>query len=194
MSANLPRAILLIVLGLAIGPGYYAYAKWFSGRLERSYILDERAERWVLPDGSIQRTRSGLAFKPLALSLHPDMNKVQLRFAFHAAAGAGTAAGTNEYAVSLAFMRYPVAERMLRVELRPGETARVALQPLEVTAPGEHAFMLQEVGQPAVAVDKVELEVWRNVETPRSVVFALGMSLAAAGVAWIAYQAIAKRL
>lgn len=194
MSAALPRAILLIVLGLLFGPGYYAYARWFSGRLEQTYTLSERAERWVLPDGSIQRTRSGMAFKPLALPLHPDMNRVQLRFAFHAATAAGKPPGTNEYAVSLAFMRYPVAERTLRVELRPGETARAALPPLEIAAPGEHVFLLQEVGQPAVFVDQVELEVWRNVEAPKPMVFALGMSLAAAGVAWIAYGAIVKRL
>jgi len=186
--------MLLIVLGLLFGPGYYAYARWFSGRLEQTYTLNERAERWVLPDGSIQRTRSGMAFKPLALSLHPQMNKVQLRFAFHAAMAAGKPSGTNEYAVSLAFMRYPVAERTLRVELRPGEMARAALPPLEIAAPGEHLFLLQEVGQPPVAVDSVELEVWRNIEAPNSLVFALGMSLAAAGVAWVLYGAIVKRL
>jgi hypothetical protein len=185
---------LLIVLGLLFGPGYYAYARWFSGRLDQTYTLSERAERWVLPDGSIQRTRSGMAFKPLALSLNPEMNKVQLRFAFHAAPAAGRPPGTNEYAVSLAFMRYPEAERTLRVALRPGEAARTALPPLEIAAPGEHLFLLQEVGQPAVAVDKVELEVWRNVEAPNALVFGLGMSLAAAGVAWIAYRAIVKRL
>jgi hypothetical protein len=91
-------------------------------------------------------------------------------------------------------MRYPEAERTLRVALRPGEAARTALPPLEIAAPGEHLFLLQEVGQPAVAVDKVELEVWRNVEAPNALVFGLGMSLAAAGVAWIAYRAIVKRL
>ena len=193
MSTALPRAILLIVLGLMFGPGYYAYARWFSGKLEQTYTLSERAERWVLPDGSIQRTRSGMAFKPIGVVLHPDMNKVQLRFAFHAADLPGKPGG-NDYAVSLEFMRYPVAERTLHVELQPGSTTRAALPPREVTAPGEHAFLLQEVGRPKVVVEKVELEVWRNVVAPNPLVFALGMSLTATGVAWIAYRAIVRKL
>lgn len=194
MTTRIAQAILLIVLGLLFGPGYYAYAKWLSGKLDQHYTLSERAQRWVLPDGSIQHTRSGMAFKPLALSLHPEMNKVQLRFAFHAPPAANSAPGSNEYSVSLTYMRYPVAERSVKIELRPGETTRVALPPMEIRAPGEHALLLQEVGQRPIAVDTVELEVWRNVQTPQPLVFALGMTLVAAGVAWIVYGMIVKRL
>jgi hypothetical protein len=194
MTAMPPRAILLIVLGALFGPLYYAYCVYLSGKTAQTHVLTERAERWTLPDGSIQRTRSGLAFKPLALALDPEMSKVQLRFTFHAGEASAGASGTNEYGVSVTFMDTPLVERSLRVQLRAGQVTRAALPPLEITAPGDYAFLLQEMGQPGVPVPQVDLELRRNVETPNPLVVSIGVTLVAAGLGWIAFGQIARRL
>jgi hypothetical protein len=194
MTTIPPRAILLIVLGTLFGPVYYAYCVYLSGKTVQTHVLSERAERWTLPDGSIQRTRSGLAFKPLALALDPAMNKVQLRFTFHAAQAPGGQPGTNEYGVSLTFLDTPLLEHTLRVELRAGQPARAALPPVDITAPGEYAFLLQEVGKPAVPVTQVDLELRRDVEAPNALVVSMGVVLVAAGLGWIAYGQITRRL
>jgi hypothetical protein len=194
MTAMPPRAILLIVLGALFGPLYYAYCVYLSGKTAQTHVLTERAERWTLPDGSIQRTRSGLAFKPLTLALDPAMRTVQLRFTFHADEAPAGASGANEYGVSLTYLNTPLVERNLRVELRAGRSAKAALPPLEITAPGDYAFLLQEIGKPAVPVTQVDLELRRGIEPPNPLVVAIGATLIAAGLGWIAYGRIVRRL
>lgn len=193
MSAVPSRAILLIVLGVLFGPGYYAYCVFLSGRTAQTHMLTERAERWTLPDGSIQRTRSGLAFKPLALALDPGMNQIQFRFTFRAGPVPAGASGTNEYGVSVTFMDTPLVEHNLRVGLSAGQTATAALPPLDISAPGDYAFLLQEIGTPAVPVTQVELELRRDVERLNPMVVSIGITLIAAGLGWIAFAQIAHR-
>jgi hypothetical protein len=193
MSAVPPRAILLIVLGLLFGPGYYAYCVFLSGKTAQTHVLTERAERWTLPDGSIQRTRSGLAFKPLVLALDPEMNEVQLRFTFHAGEAPAGTSGTNEYGVSLTFLDTPLVERNLRIDLRAGQAATASLPPLEITAPGDYAFLLQEIGQPAVPVTRVVLEVRRGIEPLNPLVVSIGVALIGGGLGWIALSQLARR-
>ena len=193
MKAIAPRAILLIVLGTMFGPLYYAYCAYFSGNTEQTHTLTERADRWTLPDGSIQRTRSGLAFKPLTLALDPEMNKVQLRFTFRAGETPAGASGTNEYGLSLTYLNTPFIERTLRVDLTAGRAATLELQAIEIAAPGDYAFLLQEAGAPAVPVTAVDVEVRRNVETPNPLVVAMGVTLVAAGIGWILFAQLSRR-
>lgn len=96
-----PRALLMIVLGLLIGPGYYAFCEHISGRPGQSYALTERGDRWTLPDGSILRVRSGLAYKPVPLELTPDSNGYRLRLSFNVTQSDSAADATNKYQVSL---------------------------------------------------------------------------------------------
>ena len=49
-------AILLIILGAGLGPGYYGYCEHLSRENLQSITVAERADRWTLPDGTIQRT------------------------------------------------------------------------------------------------------------------------------------------
>lgn len=193
MSAVPSRAILLVVLGVLFGPGYYAYCVFLSGKTVQTHVLTERAERWTLPDGSIQRTRSGLAFKPLALALDPGMNQLQFRFTFHAGAAPAGASGANEYGVSITFMDTPLVEHNLRVELSAGQTATATLPPLEISAPGDYAFLLQEIGTPAVPVTQVELELRRDIERFNPMVMSIGVTLIAGGLGWIAFGQIARQ-
>lgn len=194
MSGVPPRAILLIVLGVLFGPLYYAYCVFLSGKTAETHVLSERAERWTLPDGSIQRTRSGLAFKPLVLALDPEMNRVQFRFRFQAGEAPAGASGTNEYGVSVTFMDTPLVEQGLQVELRAGQAATAALPPLEITAPGDYAFLLQEVGKPAVPVTQVDLQLRRDVEPVNPLLVSVGVALMVGGLGWIAFGQVARRL
>ena len=72
---NLTRpALILLVLGLLLGPGYYAYCEYLSGEEVARHELRERADRWTLPDGSIQRFSGHLAYQPVILELTPQRN------------------------------------------------------------------------------------------------------------------------
>jgi hypothetical protein len=157
-----PVALILIVLGLLLGPGYYAYCAYLSGEEAGRYELQERAERWTLPDGSIQRFSGHLAYRPVILELTPERNDVRLRLTFHAALNAG--AGENRYQVTLFDLDQPVVQRDVEVALSAGHSASVEVATIPVRQPSDHIFILEEVGAETAAVTHVTLIVAQDVE------------------------------
>jgi hypothetical protein len=95
--------------------------------------LSGRADRWALPDGSIQRFRSGLAYRPTTLGLHPERNGVRLAVEVRPDASASARVGTVQ-------VHTPGPHLFLLEELRaPALTpARVVLTVREEV---EHALM-----------------------------------------------------
>jgi hypothetical protein len=185
------RAALLIALGLILGPVYSAYWESLSGTLRERHALTERADRWTLPDGSIQRFRSGLAYRPVTLKLAPEMNRIRLRLAFETAQGAtGNAAG-NEYLATLLDVDHPVFERALQLAVAPGGSATLDVRTFEVFAPAEYLFLLEEVGKPTMEASAVSLEVWERAEPPLKPVVWCGFGLLLAGMGTAVYGLIA---
>jgi hypothetical protein len=182
-----PQALLLIVLGLLIGPGYYAFCEHVSGRSGQNYALTERGNRWPLPDGSILRLRGGLAYKPLPLELTPESNGYRLRFSFNVTQTA-TADATNHYQVSLLQGDTGVAERSIQVKGR-GNVA-VALNPLQIFYPGSYLLVLEEVGTPPLTVSGVGLQIDTGVEKPKMWIAWSGLVLLVFGVGILVRDAI----
>ncbi len=175
-----PQALLMIVLGLLIGPGYYAFCEQISGRPGQSYALTERADRWTLPDGSILRSPSGLAYKPVALELTPESNGYRLRFSFNVTQGDAAADATNNYQVSLMQGDIGVIERGIQVKGR-GAVA-VVLDTLQVSYASSYLLVLAEVGKPPLSVSGVSLQIDTNVEKPRMWVTGIGLVLLVFGI------------
>ncbi len=158
-----PQALLLIVFGLLMGPGYFAFTEYLSGRPGQSFTLTERASRWPLPDGSILRVRGGLAYKPIPLELTPADNGYRLRFEFNVVDGPADAA--NAYQVSLTQGDLGVVERSLQVKGSGNVT--VTLDRLEVLYPDSYLLLVEEVGPPALSVSDIKLQLYTGVEKPR---------------------------
>ncbi len=158
-----PQALLLIVLGLLLGPGYFAFTEYLSGRPGESFTLTERASRWPLPDGSILRVHGGLAYKPIPLELTPANNGYRLRFEFNVADGAADSA--NAYQVSLMHGDLGVVERSLQVKGRGKVT--VTLDRLEIPYPDAYLLLLEEIGPPALTVSSIRLQLTTDVQKPR---------------------------
>lgn len=182
-----PQALLLIVLGLLIGPGYYAFCEHVSGRLGKNYALTERGNRWPLPDGSILRLRGGMAYKPVPLELTPDSNSYRLRFSFNVTQ-ADTTDATNDYQVSLLQGDTGVAERSIQVKGRGNVT--VALNPLQIFYPGSYLLVLEEVGTPPLTVSGVSLQIESGVEKPKMWIAWSGLVLLVFGVGILVRDAI----
>ena len=184
-----PRALMLIVLGLLFGPGYYAFCEHWSGRPGEHYALTERGNRWPLPDGSILRLRGGLAYKPLPLELTPEQNDYRLRFSFNVTqSGAGTA--TNEYQLSLMQDDVTVAERTLKVTGRG--TVQAGVEPLRINYPGNYLLVLEEVGAPPLEVSGVSLQIDTGVEQPKMWVAWSGLVLLVFGIGMVLRDAFAQ--
>jgi hypothetical protein len=186
-----PQALLLIVLGLLIGPGYYAFCEHLSGRPGQNFALTERGNRWPLPDGSILRLRGGLAYKPLPLELTPESNAYRLSFSFNVTPADSTVADAmNNYQVSLLQGDTGVAERSIQVKGRGNVT--VALAPLQIFYPGSYVLVLEEVGTPPLAVSGVSLQIHTGVEKPRMWVAWSGLVLLVFGVGILVRDAIVQ--
>lgn len=186
-----PQAVLLIVIGLLIGPGYYAFCEHVSGRPGQTYSLTERGNRWPLPDGSILRVRGGLAYKPLPLELTPQSNDYRLRFSFKVAqADSAATDATNNYQVSLLQGDTGGAERSIQVKGR-GDVA-VVLDPLQIPYPGSYVLVLEEVGTPPLTVSGVSLRIDTGVEKPTMWIAWSGLVLLVFGVGMVIWNAIVR--
>jgi len=184
-----PQALLLLVLGLLIGPGYFAFCEHVSGRPGQTYALTERGNRWTMPDGSILRLRGGMAYKPLPLELTPDSNGYRLRFSFNVTQTDATDA-VNEYQVSLLQADTGIAERSIKVKGRG--KVDVALDPLQIFYPGGYTLVLEEVGTPPLAVSGVSLQVDTGVEKPKMWIAWSGLALLVLGVGVLLRDAIVQ--
>lgn len=171
-----PPVVLLLVLGIILGPVYYGYCLHLSGTTAQTYSLVERAERWVTPDGAILRFRGGLGYKPQPIELAPQMNQVKLRLQFSLDAAAAADAVRGHYQASLLEQDHPVFERAIDVEVRPGRTYSYEIGPVEIAYAARYLFLLEEVGAPA-ATPAVTLVLIEKVDKPNKPVVWTGLGL-----------------
>ena len=176
-------AILLIILGVILGPGYYAFCEHLSGEKLQSVTVTERADRWTLPDGTIQRFRKGLAYRPVVLALEPDLNRLRLSLTFEfPAEGEGPQA---EYLATLLDQDYPVIVQPLL--LRSTGRVDVTVRTFEVQAPGSYLFLLEEVGPPRPGAS-VTVHLRGRIERPVRALMWTGYALSLAGLGLLAYS------
>ncbi len=181
------RALLLVILGLVLGPFYCLYTTQYSGRQVGQVELTERADRWTLPDGSIQRFRPGVAYRPLVLDLDPAHNAVRLRLVFHGATGQ-EGSGRHHYLASLLEMDFPLQQHELRIDVRGGQDASAVLPDIAVHAPGPHLFILQELSREGADVASVTLFVGQDAEQLRRPILVAGVAMLLVGLAWMIWS------
>lgn len=184
-------ASLLLVVGLILGPLYYAWCEYGSGQETGRHELSERAARWALPDGSIQRFGGHLAYRPVMVEVAPEHNDVRLRLTFQAAPRA--AAGENRYLATLFDDDQPRLQREIVVSLAGGATRTVTLTAFPVYTPAQHLFVLEETSAPATEVAAVTLTVMQNVDRLVAPLAWGGVAMLLAGLGLLAFIAVARR-
>lgn len=161
-----PAIPILLVVGILLGPVYYAYCLLFSGQVTQTIEMTERASRWVTADGSILRFANGLAYKPVTLTLRPDMNRVALRLSFAFADGSTKRSPVElQYQATLVQLDHTVLERPLLLRVTRAGTQSTDIGPLDIPYPAEYLFLLGETGKPDL-VPVLSLEVIEKIETP----------------------------
>jgi hypothetical protein len=180
-------AILLIVLGVILGPAYYGYCEYLSGENLQSMTVTERSDRWTLPDGTIQRFRKGLAYRPVVLVLEPDLNRLRLSLTFDFPAEGDSP--QVEYLATLLDQDYPAIEQPLL--LRPTGRVDMPVRTFEVQAPGNYLFLLEEVGPPRAAAS-VTVHLRGRIEKPVRPLMWFGYGLSLVGLGLLAYSLAAR--
>lgn len=172
-----PAIPFLLVLGILLGPVYYAYCLLFSGETTQTIDMTERASRWVTPDGSILRFSKGLAYKPVVLALNPDMNRIALRLNFTFADGNNALTPVElQYQATLVQLDHTVLERPMLLRVTRAGTQTTDIGPLEIPYPAEYLFLLEQAGEPKL-VPTLSLELVEKIETPVRPIVWSGLAL-----------------
>jgi len=173
-------AAILLVLGLLLGPGYHLYGQHFNGRESLRVELTERAERWTMPDGTIQRFPGRRAYRPVELPLHPERNLAVLALTFHIAPGSSSTSEPDVYLATLFDMDRPALQREIRLDAAPGKEEHVVLPPQIVRSPVTHLFVLEELNEPTRPVSRITLVLREQAEpfVERLVTFGIGLLIA----------------
>ncbi|MET0217447.1 MAG: hypothetical protein ABW205_05885 [Burkholderiales bacterium] len=180
-------AILLVMLGLALGPGYYAWTSFFSGGKVAEHRLGEKGARWTLPNGDVMRFSKGNAFEPVELALDPAMNPVGLVLVFEVVGDVRMEpVRGNEYHALLLADALPVVEKQVTIrrgtEQGPNQHRSELVATLDVPAAGKYDFVLEETASPELPLAGITLEVRRNVLRPDMDLVWAGVALLVAGV------------
>ena len=169
-------AMLLIVLGLVLGPGYSGYCEYLSGETLQSVTVTDRADRWTLPDGTIHRFRSGLAYRPVVLALEPELNRLRLSLTFEFPAEGESP--PVEYLATLLDQDYPVFEQPLSV--RP--TGRAGHSRAHFRDPDARKLSVSAGGgRPPRTSAKVTVHLRGRIGTPGRVLMWTGYAMLLAG-------------
>lgn len=172
-----PTVVLLLVLGIFLGPAYYAYCLLVSGHTARTIEMTDRASRWTTADGSILHFTNGLAYKPVTLLLTPEMNSVLFRLEFNFGQNTATPPkGALKFEASLAESDQTVLERPLRLQADKSGTQTVDIGPMEIPYAADYMFLLVEVGNAATPA-KIKLKVIENMKSPVMSIVWTGMAL-----------------
>ena len=142
-------AILLVLLGLALGPGYYAWTSFFSGGKVAEHRLGEKGARWTLPNGDVMRFSKGNAFEPVELALDPAMNPVGLVLVFEVVGDVRMEpVRGNEYHALLLADALPVVEKQVTIrrgtEQGPNQHRSELVATLDVPAAGKYDFVVDD--------------------------------------------------
>jgi len=181
-------ASILIVLGLLLGPGYYLYGQHFNGRESTRVVLTERAQRWELPDGTVQRFPGRLAYRPVELSLHPDRNLALIALDFDMAPDSAADAADNVYLATLFEVDRPMLQREVRVDARAGAHQRVLLPAQVVRSPVTHLFVLEELNAAPRPVVRVTLTLREHADVWLELLMRIGIGLTIAGALLLGYD------
>jgi hypothetical protein len=180
-------SILLILVGLLLGPGYYAWASFFSGGKVAEHRLGEKGARWTLPSGDVIRFSNANAFKPVELALDPAMNTVGLALVFEVVGDVRVEpVRGNAYRALLLADGNPLVEKKVTLSrgTNPGPDQHWSelVATVDVPSAGTYTFVLAETAPAELPLAGITLQVRRNVVRARMEVVWTGVALLVAGI------------
>ncbi len=152
-----PVALALLVLGLLLGPGYFVYAKFFSGTAAASHPLVPRQG----------------GFEPVTFTVAPEASPLRLVLRLSVQYGPshdGASVPRNRYRAVVSRGGVSVSEREVELVANSVESSFQEfawdLATLEVAGPGEYRLSLEETSPPGMQVTGASVALRRNVMDP----------------------------
>ena len=174
-----PAGIMLLSIGLALGPGYYVYSHFFSGTVASTHPVP------------IKHQAAGDSFDPLQIELTPDMGKVGLIFRFQAEHGpvmSPVQMPRNTYRAILKSGQQTVFDHAFTLSSTSVEAASMlnfseAMPLFQATSGGLYQLQLSQTGEAGMNLISAEVQVRQGIVEPSSSVLAIGFGLLATGIA-----------
>lgn len=168
---------VLLTVGLILGPGYFIYTRFYTGREITELPL-------ALQPISDQRARARASF-----DLLPEMGQVTLIINLTAAHGPTLSPPDtphNRYLARIVLngetvLTHAFTVRAIQVEATPAEVFKQALPVLRNVAPGEYRLELIQEGQAEMEVRQASVQVRAGVKHINPAVLAIGLGLLVAG-------------
>jgi len=170
--------LLLLAIGLILGPGYFIYTRFYTGREITELPLS-------LQPISGQRARALARF-----DLLPEMGPVTLIITLTAAHGPtlsppDTPSYRYQARITLhgkTVLTHSFTVRALQVEATPAEVFKQALPVMKNILPGEYELELIQESEAGMEIRQASVQVRAGVKHLNAAVLAIGVGLLVAGV------------
>jgi hypothetical protein len=178
-----PAGLVLLMLGLILGPGYYIYTRFYTGREITELPLEFQTQA---DKTSIARVN---------VDLLPVMGPVTIIVNMTASYGPTLNppdTPKNRYQATIMFNDEPVLAKSFsfqatQVESTPAQVFRHALPVMHVSTPGKYTLeLIQEAGQ-EMEISRATIQVRAGVKSLNTSVLASGIALLVAGAALLAF-------
>lgn len=177
-----PMGVLLLILGVLLGPAYYVYARFFSGT-----VLATQALAMNVSDGTVRAATT--------LELAPAQGPIGL--ILRVLAEQGPLAAPSEAPRDPFVARVLLHDRLIlehrftlassAVEPHPGLVFQEALPLLDALDAGTYRVELASEGAPQLTLRHVDVQVRSGMQAPDWRIVATGAALLTAGVAALVF-------
>lgn len=179
-------ALALILMGIVLGPGYFALTTFFSGSQVLVQRLGDKGARFALRSGDVLHFSNANAFQPVEVDLAPALNTVGLALAFEIVGDVRVEpVRSSVYRAMLLANGTPLLQKEVTLsrgtEQGPDQQRWEQVATVDVPAAGRYVFVLQEM-KSELPVSAVTLQVRRNVARPRMEFVWSGVMLMVVGV------------
>lgn len=170
--------IALLVIGLVLGPGYYVYSHFLSGKEASSHPL------------TVQKEASGNRFEPVQIELSPSMGKIGLILRFqteHGPVMTPTQMPQNAYRAILKSGSRTVLDHPFTLTSNSPEHQALlnyseAMPVFQADSSGVYLLEISQTGEAGMNLISADVQVRQGVVEPSNTLMTAGLGMLAAGV------------
>lgn len=175
--------VALLVIGLALGPGYYVYSHFLSGKVVSSHPLTVRHEA------------AGNRFDPVNIELGPSMGKIGLILRFqtdHGPVMTPTQMPHNSYRAILKSGNQTVFDQPFMLASSSLEHESLlnyseAMPIFKADTSGTYQLEISQTGEAGMNLISAVVQVRKDVVEPSSTLMTAGFGMLLAGVAMLLF-------
>ena len=171
--------VVLLVIGLIFGPGYYVYSRFFSGKVVSTYPL------------TVKHQAADNHFDPLQIELTPDMGQIGLILRFQTEHGPVTTPiqmPRNEYRAILRADSQTILDKAFTLSSTSVESEVLlnfseVLPVFRAEAKGIYQLEISQTGEAGMNLIGADVQVRKDVVQPNDTLLTVGVGLLAVGAA-----------